>query len=496
MRSCVRLLAATLVVAVAGSCLAQPQRPRRRPASPAPYGDDRYQPIKVDCAKKLGRIKNLMGVQGGPRPDVPEVTPDLSEAYRKIGVNMVRLPQGNRDVLFLGYIFPDEKADPLDPASYRLEEFDKYAKAVRAIGAEFLWEAQYLLGEKGLFRSEFLRARGAVGIPHRAVVPRDEMKKWTTVCVQVLRHMNDGWANGHHLGVTTVEFINEPFMGPKHLVYDRDDPVRVWECYAAFARAVRAYDPKIKIFAPSLTDIDMRYKRIDLLKSFLDYVVKHNLPLDYFTWHAYLREPQQYADVAKKVGKALDRYGRRLAHVRVANTEWDSRFPPPVHAAHNTTTLIYFQDAPRMDYAIRYRGDARHDHIRGRRSASVLDPQGRPSLTYYAYLALARQRKATPERIAATGNDARAFGVLAGRAGDGSAVSVLVSDMHSAYRGFELRVENMPWREEDEFTVEAYVVDEKRKLEKVWNKSGRGRTFSLRETRHAPYVLWMLLKRT
>jgi len=480
------------------SALAQPfSPPSPRPGKPLPaaYGEQRYQSIAVNCAEKLGPIKNLMGLQGGPRPDAPDITPDLSEAYRRIGVNMVRLPQDNRDVLFLGYVFPDEKADPLDPASYQFDEFDQYAKAVRAIDAEFLWEAQYLIGRKGLFQPEYMRGTRSAGIPHVKVVPRDEMEKGTTVCVQVLRHLNDGWANGHHLGVSTVEFINEPFMGPTEIVYQRDDPTPCWECYAAFARAIKAYDPKIKIFAPSLTDIDMRYPRVDLLNSFLDYVVQHDLPLDYFTWHAYLPEPNSYLEVAERIGEALDRHGERLAHVRVANTEWDSRCPPAMHAAHNATTLIYFQDAPRTDYAIRYRGDPRHDRIYGPRSASLFDPRGEPSLTYYVYLAMARQRHQTPERIAATGNDARAFGVLAGRAKDGSAVSVLVSDMHSAYRGFDLRVENMPWSDEDEFTVEAYVVDESRKLEKVWEEPGHGQTFSHRETRRAPYVLWILLRR-
>jgi len=498
MRRCVFGLAAVFVLLNLDTSLAQrrrPPRPRRRRPRPrltTSYSKKTYQSVTVDCAKKLGRIKNLMGVQGGPRPDVPDVTPDLSDEYRKIGVNMVRLPQGNRDILFLGYMFPDEKADPFDPASYRFGEFDRYAKAVRAIGAEFLWEAQYLIGRKGLSRMAPMQRAPRTGIPYLKVVPPDETKKWTTICIQVLRHLNDGWANGHRLGVRTVEFINEPFMGSQDMVYRRDSPTPCWECYAAFARAVRAYDPKIKIFAPSLTDIDMHY---GLLDSFLDYIVKHDVPLDYFTWHAYLPEPGSYLKLARRIGKALDRRGKRLAHVRVANTEWDSRSSPATHAAHNATTLIYFQDAPRMDYAIRYRGDARHDRIYGPRSASVLGPTGKPSLAYYAYWAMARQRKETPERIAATGNDAKAFGVLAGRARDSSAVSILVSDMYSAYRGFDLRVRNMPWAEKDEFSVEAYAVDERRKLEEVWRESGHGQAFSHRETRRGPYVLWILLKR-
>jgi len=99
-----------------------------------------------------------------------------------------------------------------------------------------------------------------------------------------------------------------------------------------------------------------------------------------------------------------------------------------------------------------------------------------------------------PNNIA-YGSDHRAFGVLAGRAEDGSAVSVLVSDMHSAYRGFELRVASLPWRAADGFTVEAYVVDRNHQLEKVWQTAGRGRTFQHRETRHAPYVMWGVLRR-
>ncbi len=489
-------LAATLAFLGLNGALAQPfrpPRPRRPPRVLRAYGAARYQPVRVNCAETMGRIKNLMGLQGGPRPDAPNVTPDLSDYYRRMGVNMVRLPQDNRDVLFLGYLFPDETADPLDPASYRFDEFDLYAKAVRSIGAEFLWEAQYVIGKKGLSRARGRRRR--TGIPHLKVVPRGEMEKWTTVCVQVLRHLNDGWADGHHLGVRTVEFINEPFMGSPELAYSRDAPERCWECYAAFARAIKAYDSKIKVFAPSLTDADMRYPRVNLLESFLDYVAERGVPLDYLTWHAYLPEPASYLKIARRIGEALDRRGKRLAHVRVANTEWDARSPGAAHAAHNVSTLIYFQDAPRMDYAVRYRGDARSDRIRAPRSASVIAARGEPSLAYYGFLAMARQREMTPERVAAAGNDGRAFAVLAGRAEDGSAVSVLVSDMHSAYPGFELEVKNLPWSGADEFSAAAYVVDDRRKLEKVWEVSGRGRAFARRERRRAPYVLWLLLKR-
>jgi len=41
-------------------------------------------------------------------------------------------------------------------------------------------------------------------------VPPKDFNKWARICVNIIRHYNDGWAGGYHWGIKYWEVWNEP----------------------------------------------------------------------------------------------------------------------------------------------------------------------------------------------------------------------------------------------------------------------------------------------
>ena len=145
--------------------------------------------VRVDLSVDTGRVKPMHGMCNGPI----SYGADISDAFREIGVPTVRFDATDtaisRSAIDISRIFRDFSADPTDPESYDFAVTDKYIDAAMHSGAQII----YRLGES----RDLLGAESAILIGDVEVLSR--------VCVNIIRHYNDGWAGGRHYGIKYFE---------------------------------------------------------------------------------------------------------------------------------------------------------------------------------------------------------------------------------------------------------------------------------------------------
>lgn len=129
-------------------------------------------------------------------------------------------------------IFPNFDADKSDPANYFFEHKDQLLLAIDRLGAKPI----YRLGES-IDHSIFKRyAR-----------PPKDFEKWTRICVNIIRHYNEGWAGGFTLGISYWEIWNEPDLGNE--MWDGGTAQQYRDLYKTAAAGIKALDPSLKVGA-------------------------------------------------------------------------------------------------------------------------------------------------------------------------------------------------------------------------------------------------------
>ena len=143
--------------------------------------------IQVDFRRPTGkRVMPLHGFNSGPMTKV--FTYDARPQFVEGGFPYVRLhdveyPYGSGEFVDIPCIFKNFDADENDPASYNFANTDEYIRQSLAVGSKII----YRLG---------------VSIEHsphkRYIHPPKDFGKWARICEHIIRHYNEGWADGHH----------------------------------------------------------------------------------------------------------------------------------------------------------------------------------------------------------------------------------------------------------------------------------------------------------
>jgi hypothetical protein len=415
-------------------------------AAHAAYAAEGQIEASVDFAKPAGKIRALHGVNNGPV--IWGAVADLTKYHVEAGFPSTRLHDSHwpcPDVVDIPVVFPLFDADPDDPHSYCFTKTDAYLASIVKIGSRIT----YRLGTTIENRLRNFIPNGVNNHP-----PKD-FAKWARVCVNVIRHYNEGWANGHHYGIKYFEIWNEP------------DGIGTWtgtmqqyfELYATAAKAIKAHDPSLMVGGPVMggpIPFDA--------EPFLKYCHDHQLPLDFFAWHYYTDAPQEIVKAARFSREFLDKYGYKNAESHL--TEWHYIAPPglpdlspvegmgdpraekvaairdyfrvmrgPACGAFAVTTLMLLQDTP-LDMANFYAGDTN--------PWGMFDEWGLPGRVYYAFVAFNGLMK-TPNRVACQRPAAEpALTLCAGLADDRKTGSILLSNFSSAPRKVQLRLQNLP----------------------------------------------------
>lgn len=280
--------------------------------------------IRVDFNQVLGDIKPVNGVNNGPL--CYGETVDLSDHFREAKFPYARLHDPNWPHPYevdIHTIFPDFSKDPSKPESYSFQRTDEYITSIKQTGADIV----YRLGES---------------IEHSKtkyfVYPPKDNEKWAQICLGIIRHLNEGWADGHHFNIRYWEIWNEPDNPSKGCMWNGTDQ-QYFDLYAAASVAIKAYDSTLKVGGYGATMVNDEF-----LMNFLAQCRDRQLPLDFFSWHTYTQEASSIVSNARKVKKALNDFGYGNAESHL--NEWNyAPIEAGVDASDAAKTRRYVFDA-------------------------------------------------------------------------------------------------------------------------------------------------------
>ena len=264
--------------------------------------------IRIDCAVPHGTVRPLHGVNNGPLERGGIV--DLSAWHRAIAVPLARLHDvhwPNADAVDIHTIYPDWRADPARPDSYRFARTDEYLQAIVDVGASIV----YRLGES---------------IEHTKrkvhVHPPADPDKWTAACLGIIRHYNEGWADGFRHGIRYWEIWNEPENRPAMWT---GTPEQYYRLYTTTAKAIKARWPDLKVGGPA-AGYQGEYEGGALqpstfLTGFIGACKREGAPLDFFSWHIYTDDPAEPGRRARALRRWLDRQGFSRAELHL--NDWN-----------------------------------------------------------------------------------------------------------------------------------------------------------------------------
>ena len=375
--------------------------------------------LKTDFTKTLGPMRPVHGI--GNAPVLGWNSGTLMHYLGEAGIPYSRLHDmggvfgGNRFV-DIPNIFRDFDADPEDPASYDFAFTDELLRGLNDHGVKPYYRLGVTIENQGFIKAYH-------------IYPPKDYKKWARICEHIIRHYNEGWADGFHYDIEYWEIWNEPDLDVKE-GRQFTNP-RTWAgtleqfnlLYVTAACHLRSCFPDIKIGGPAYAS------PLKPMGDFLDCVKKHGAPLDFFSWHRYDSIPEHFADRAAKVREQLDVKG--FTETESILNEWNyvrSWSEPDSYSARTranakgaafmAATMCSLQNAP-LDMLMYY--DLRPcTSYNGAFSAYTFDPQPPYyALYYWAQLAaLGTQIKA----------DLSDSGIYVCAASDGEKVRVLLAN--------------------------------------------------------------------
>lgn len=260
--------------------------------------------LTVDFSTSIGPIKPMHGIGQPPLMGLSEqMFPYLAEA----GIPYARLHDtggafGGNLFVDIHNIFRNFDADENDEASYDFVFTDWLLQTLYKYNCIPIFR----LGET-IENYHYIRA-------YRIFPPKDPAK-WARICEHIIRHYNEGWANGFRMGITYWEIWNEPDNGRDNTENQmwHGTPEEFYLLYAVTAKHLKSvFGDSIKIggyatcgFRHILSDpqkfgidceksddtlyaSDRSANFIAFFEGFFQHIKKVAAPIDFFSWHSYL----------------------------------------------------------------------------------------------------------------------------------------------------------------------------------------------------------------
>lgn len=390
--------------------------------------------VTVDFASVTGQIKPLHGMCNGP------LSPgaDLSALFSEMGVPAVRFADtgGRTSGLYVdvSHIFPDPSADEYAPGSYRFAPTDQMVLSAAKSGARVI----YRLGESndGWYYS----------LP-------ENTEKWVRVCVNIIRHYNDGWADGHRLGLSLFEIWSAPDT------VKETSNAAVFALYEKAVHGIKSYDPDLHVGGMGFADYG------PMAREFIKFCKKKQLPLDFVSISAWgsLSGVEKLAAYLQKSD---------MASVPILVSAWNSTSPDAIPAVpaekqalveglgslrgalYCASTLLAMQNLPEVAMATYYDAQPEVSPLCG-----ICDRYGNPTKAYHAFRAFSvLYRQGSAVWCDAEGKGIRAAASSGERAG---AVMIAVSDSPGLV---DIRLDNLP---ENVYSADVMILDGVRDLSLV-----------------------------
>ena len=264
--------------------------------------------ISIDFSKNIGTIRPLHGVNNGPL--TYGFVLNTSQYFKEAGIPYSRLhdteyPYGSGHFVDVPCIFKDFDRDPADPSSYDFALTDLYIQAICDCGTQVFYRLGVSIEHAPLKRNVY--------------APKDA-QKWARICEGIIRHYNEGWANGFHYNIQYWEIWNEPEgEGTWRKAMWVGSNEEYFNLYATTAKHLKSCFPYIKVggyascgfygaFCQNPTPD--QHKFLEFADDFFAYITSPQIqaPLDFFSWHIYSGDLYLYESFARYARGLLQKY--------------------------------------------------------------------------------------------------------------------------------------------------------------------------------------------
>ena len=253
--------------------------------------------ITVDFSKSTGKMKIMHSVNNGPAGSDVRGTSN-AKYFKEAKIPYARTHDasfyagyGGEHTVDIHAIFKNFDADVNDPKYYDFEMTDMYLKRIQGIGCETF----YRLGSKIEHEKKF------------GTYPPKDNQKWAEICEHIIRHYNEGWAEGFHYGIKYWEIWNEPdCLNP-------DESTPCWqgtqeqfvELFITVLKHLKKCFPNLKIGGPALCSSWNESWNGAIFGA----LQKENMTMDFFSFHCYAKEPYSFYKSGEQAYSVLKRYG-------------------------------------------------------------------------------------------------------------------------------------------------------------------------------------------
>ena len=430
----------------------------------------------VDFSTPLGGIKPVNGVCNGP-------SKFTAKYFKKAHIPFARLHDMRTHFYHccdIPSIFCDFDADENDPANYDFTLSDYYIEKIRECGTDII----YRLGssmEQGDFRF------------HNQ--PPKDYAKWARICEHVIRHYNEGWANGHHWNIQYFEIWNEPDTCNPNREMDGQwtgTPEEFGEFLSVAATHLKKCFPDRYIGSYPSCNI-LTPEREAFFCTVFSILQKNNVHIDFCPWHCYGDDPNRTKRYIAKFRSLLDKYSYHDT-VQLC-TEWNYFWLRPgvwsefeldggeylfeemfktasseVGASYSLAQMITFQQSE-VKLATMHRADALSVYCTMFNIYGV--PQKQFS-AFYAYDALREEK--TEVAVTSLGNT---DGVYTMAAGTADSACIGIAQYRGTWKSYDLDVRGLD--ENATYIVERYLTDDKRNYERISIEEGKPSALSFRQ---------------
>ncbi|MBR6735872.1 MAG: hypothetical protein IKL92_03260 [Oscillospiraceae bacterium] len=349
--------------------------------------------IKADFTKTTATVKPMHAVG---QPPLLGARDTLFHYLTEAGIPYSRLHDvggmfGVDVFVDIPNIFRDFDADVTDPKSYDFTFTDNLIKQLIDAGCIPFYRL-------GVTIENYMELKA-----YRIHPPKDPYK-WARICEHIIKHYNEGWADGFCYGLEYWEIWNEPEnrrpetngnqmwtgtmeeffelydITAKHLKSVFGDTIKVGG-YGSCGFYAGIDDPELKGYPNYATGNEYR---VEFAHRFLEYVQRSGAPLEFFSWHSY-HSVEDTVKYEKYCRRLLEKYG--FENVPDMLNEWNvyhtvKNRSTPDAAAHTLAMMLAMQKE--QVYMLNY-----YDARIGRSPyGGMFNPDTyAPYLTYYAFMA-------------------------------------------------------------------------------------------------------------
>ena len=285
--------------------------------------------VTISPQARYGTVKPMNGVNNGPivvRANRGGY--GNSDTFAAAKIPFVRTHDsafearyGGDHTVDIHRIFPIFEADENDPKSYDFACTDNYLKEIREAGAEVFYRLGTTIEH---------------GVKKYGSVPPKDFAKWARICEHVVRHYNEGWADGFKWNIRYWEIWNEPDEGKTCWGGTTE---QFFDLFETAAKHLKTCFPNLKIGGPALA------WREDWGGKFLAEMAKRKVPLDFFSWHIYNANPENICNKAHRMRRAMreNGYGEAESILNEWNyvKSWTVGYPETIQSIIGTKGAVF-----------------------------------------------------------------------------------------------------------------------------------------------------------